>query len=83
MMSSTPSKSSFLLLTVLLALYAPNAWAYLDPASGSLLLQLIVGGVAGLFVAIKMYWRKVRAALGFKTVDEADDDGASDRAKDA
>ncbi|HLJ11820.1 MAG TPA: hypothetical protein VKU82_11560 [Planctomycetaceae bacterium] len=30
--------------------------AYFDPGSGSLLLQAIVGGAAGLFVLVKYLW---------------------------
>ena len=35
--------------------------AYLDPGSGSMILQALLGGAAGLFVAIKetlFFWRK-------------------------
>lgn len=35
------------------------AHAYIDPAAGSLFLQLLLGGVAGLAVVIKMYWRRI------------------------
>ncbi len=34
--------------------------AYIDPGSGSLILQLIVGGVAAVGVALKLYWRRLR-----------------------
>ena len=37
-------------------LMTSNAYAYIDPGSGSLILQLILGGVAGLVVIIKLYW---------------------------
>ena len=30
--------------------------AYFDPGSGSLLLQAVVGGAAGLFVLVKYLW---------------------------
>jgi hypothetical protein len=53
---------AFVLATLGFALSALPAHAYFDPGSGSMLLQLILGGVAGLVVAIKMYWHKV---LGF------------------
>jgi hypothetical protein len=36
---------------------------YLDPGSGSVLLQLILGGVAAVGVAMKFYWRRIRRAL--------------------
>lgn len=33
--------------------------AYLDPGTGSMLLQLILGGAAGVGMIIKLYWRKL------------------------
>jgi hypothetical protein len=38
----------------------PPAHAYLDPASGSMLLQLVLGGVAGAAVAVKLIWHRIR-----------------------
>ncbi len=55
-------------------LLASPAQAYLDPASGSMFLQLLVGGVAGLALAIKLYWRKL---LGFFGAKKEQDDGLS------
>jgi hypothetical protein len=37
--------------------------AYLDPGSGSLLLQALVGGVASAAVMTKLYWRRVKRFL--------------------
>ena len=37
--------------------------AYLDPGSGSMILQLLVGGVAAMGVALKMYWQRVLSFL--------------------
>lgn len=34
--------------------------AYIDPGSGSLLLQAIVGGVAALGVTARLYWSRLR-----------------------
>ena len=36
------------------------AYAYLDPGTGSMILQAIIGGVVGGFIAIKVYWQKVK-----------------------
>jgi hypothetical protein len=36
---------------------------YLDPASGSMLLQLVLGGAAGVAVAVKLFWRRVVGLL--------------------
>jgi hypothetical protein len=37
--------------------------AYLDPGSGSMLVQLLVGGVAAAVVALKLYWYKLLRLL--------------------
>jgi len=34
---------------------------YLDPNSGSILVQAIVGGVVGLGAVLKLYWGKIRS----------------------
>ena len=39
------------------------ACAYLDAGSGSMLIQLLLGGTAGLLMAIKLFWRKIRERL--------------------
>ena len=58
-----------------LALVALPAHAYLDPASGSMILQLIIGGLAGLAVTIKLYWHKLVGLFGAKR-EEHDDPSA-------
>lgn len=62
------------LLIVALVLVSQPAWAYLDPGTGSMLLQVILGGIAAVGVAIKLGWHRIRAALGFGKKAEADDD---------
>jgi O-antigen/teichoic acid export membrane protein len=37
--------------------------AYLDPASGSLIVQLILGGVAAAAVTIKLWWQRLLRLL--------------------
>lgn len=40
----------------ILAVCAPNpAYAYLDPGTGSMILQLLLGGVAGVLIIGKLY----------------------------
>lgn len=41
------------------------AYAYLDPSTGSVLLQIILGGFAGLAVAGKMYWTQLMSFFRF------------------
>lgn len=51
------------LLLLLLALPRP-AHAYVDPSAGSLLLQLILGGIAGLMVALRLSWKRLAGLFG-------------------
>lgn len=45
-------------------LLAPNyAHAYLDPASGSLILQIVAGAILGAALTAKMWWLKFRVLL--------------------
>jgi hypothetical protein len=64
---------SHLYFTVLLALAALPAWAYLDPASGSMLLQLLLGGAAGVAVVVKLYWHKALKMVGVKKEEEGEE----------
>lgn len=36
------------------------AWAYLDPGTGSMMLQVLLGGIAGAMVVGKLYWHRLR-----------------------
>jgi hypothetical protein len=36
---------------------------YLDPGTGSMLLQLLLGGIAAIGVAAKFYWRRILRLL--------------------
>jgi hypothetical protein len=62
-------------LALVLMLAPLRAEAYLDPASGSILLQVILGGVAGAAVALKLFWRRIRAFFGgSSSLDPGGDD---------
>jgi hypothetical protein len=47
--------------------------AYLDAGTGSMLLQLLVGGIAAIGVAAKFYWRRVLKLLRIRKDDPAPD----------
>ena len=63
------------LLAAFLCSAAQPAFAYLDPGTGSMMLQVILGGIAAVGVALKLFWHKIRVALGMSrktaTEDEA------------
>ena len=47
-----------------------NILAYLDPGSGSMIMQLLVGGVAAAAVALKLYWYRLLRLLRIRKDDE-------------
>jgi hypothetical protein len=51
--------------------------AYLDPGSGSMLLQLILGGAAAAGVGLKMTWRRVLRVLHLDRQRQSDPDASA------
>ena len=43
--------------------FVARAEAYLDPGSGSMLLQVLLGGVASVAVLLRFYWNRVTSLL--------------------
>jgi hypothetical protein len=60
-----------------LAIPLAAIFGYLDPGSGSFLLQLAIAAVVGLAVVIRMQWAKIKRLFG-KGKPAEDDDGDSD-----
>ena len=50
----------FSLMLLAVSSFHKEAHAYLDPGTGSMLLQLLLGGVAGVLVIGKLYWQRVK-----------------------
>jgi hypothetical protein len=44
--------------------------AYIDPGSGSMILQMILGGLAAAAVFLKMFWHRVLVFLHLRKPDE-------------
>jgi hypothetical protein len=60
-----------ILLALAATLALPSlAHAYADPGAGSLLLQLLVGGAAGLFVAFRLFRDKILRLFGVRKTDD-------------
>ncbi|MCV0396423.1 MAG: hypothetical protein K5872_03365 [Rhizobiaceae bacterium] len=54
----------FLMALLLVGISTTSAHAYLDPGTGSIILQLLLGGVAGVALAGKLYWHKFLSLIG-------------------
>ena len=50
-------------VVVLLLLFEQPAHAYLDPGSGSMLLQVLLGGFAAVGVIARLYWHRLTAVV--------------------
>lgn len=50
-----------ILVGILFTIFTKPAHAYLDPGTGSFLLQVIVGGFLGGVFIIKGYWQRISA----------------------
>ncbi len=58
---------SFFLLVYLTVIPA-FAYGYLDPATGSMVLQVAVGGLLAALAAIRIYWKKIRSLFARSAV---------------
>lgn len=58
-MSKTLSAAGLSIVAIVIS--AAPAHAYLDPGTGSIILQLLLGGVAGGIVIVKLYWARLKS----------------------
>lgn len=77
--SGRPTKAPLLAIAVLALVFCLTplpAFAYIDPGTGSFVIQGIIAAVVGAGVALKMFWHRIAGIFGGKTSredDEADD----------
>lgn len=46
--------------------------AYIDPGSGSMVLQMVVAALLGAAVTVKLQWRRLRGRFGRRPDDKPD-----------
>ncbi|HEX9840572.1 MAG TPA: hypothetical protein VGA72_14575 [Anaerolineales bacterium] len=51
---------------------------YLDPGSGSFLIQLLIAALLGLAVAVRASWSKIKGWFGIQPKNDEDDDEPSE-----
>ena len=65
-------------LTLILLVLATPAMAYIDPGSGSMLLQVLLAGLLSSLFAVKVFWQKIAAifqrVIGKKNQPPIDED---------
>ena len=66
-------KLSFPLTVVVIVLFPKIGYAYLDPGTGSIMLQVMLATLFGLLFSIKRYWAKIVRFLRKKIDDKKTD----------
>jgi hypothetical protein len=70
---------SFMLVLIVVLTFATPAYAYLDPGTGSAILQGLLAGLAAIVVVGKLYWHRLKRMFGFgKGKTEEIDQGNSE-----
>lgn len=62
MTASTRFVAAVILAMVLLS-GPDSAHAYIDPGSGSIIIQAIVAAVVGMAVTLKLFWQKIKMSV--------------------
>ena len=63
---------------LLLGAMTGPAQAYLDPGTGAMILQIVLGGIAGAAVVLRLYWSKIKDFLGRGRVQQKAAEGRQD-----
>jgi hypothetical protein len=72
---------SFLAISITLIVFGfeNSAQAYLDPGTGSMVLQLLLGGIAGAVVILKLYWRRFVGLFRGNAREESEQTSSEDQ----
>ena len=71
------SRRLFSACCVLVVSWAPPVHAYIDPGTGSALIQGVIATVAAVGVAANLYWHRIKSFIG-REKDKSAPDGDSD-----
>ena len=41
-------------------LVSSEAYAYIDPGSGSMIIQMLIGALVGVGITVKIYWHRIK-----------------------
>jgi hypothetical protein len=56
-----------LLMTLFLQLFPDNAHAYIDPGTGSIVIQVLIAGFLGAVFILRTFWSKITGLFSSKT----------------
>ncbi len=61
---------TILQLTGVFCLLATDVYAYIDPATGSMVIQMLIGAAAGAYLFFRSFWSRILNFLGFTKAEE-------------
>lgn len=47
------------IVAILMIVWSSDAYAYLDPGTGSYALQIIIAGIVSVLFSLKMFWQRI------------------------
>ncbi len=59
-MPSPHPMNKFIGITLFFVTAASPAYGYIDPGTGSLIIQGVIGAIAAVAVTVKLYWHKLK-----------------------
>lgn len=74
-----PALTRILITAVLaIAVFPSNAYAYLDAGTGSMIIQMLIGGVAATLVVSRTHWTRIKNFFGRDELEASGDDEDND-----
>ena len=58
--------------------FPATAHAYLDPATGSIIIQAVIAAAVGTAYFVRRYWYQLKSLLGIKSTETTEDDESVD-----
>ncbi len=55
------------------------AWIYLDPGSGSFILQILLAALLGGAYAVKVYWKKIKGWFSHPSIQGGEEESKTDQ----
>ncbi len=74
----TSCMTTFIVLVLACLIFPCPAYAYLDPGTGSYMLQLLIAGLLGAAFAVKLFWKNIAAFFKGLISRQEDQDEAED-----
>ena len=73
-------KVNMFLIFFVFLFFVEDAFAYLDPGTGSMILQMLIGGIAAAIFTVKLYWFRIKEFFSnFGKASETEADGSDEQ----